>query len=405
MTKKLYLNDPYIKKCEAVIQDVIRYDKGLAIVLDQTIFYPEAGGQPYDTGWIDAVRIDEVRIEDDLIFHITTQDTIELSPGDAVTCSIDFNRRFTLMQQHSGQHILSAIAEKFFAAQTIGFHIGDDYVTIDLDKRISEDEIRLLENEANRVVFSNHAIKAHYPDPHDLRRMPLRKQPKVSENIRVIEVESVDFSPCGGTHTAYTSEVGLIKIKRTEAYKSGIRIYFGCGHYALDLFIKRNDIVNTLSQLFSASDEDLISFCQQLLEHQKEDRKEILNLKKKNIELSVEQLLSNYADALDEDLKVITLNETDESMNNLRTKVAMICEHDNFIVLGTSIENFKRHVVLSKSKNIGPEYDMNSLFKTFISPLGIRGGGSQVMAQGGGEHTCDIDESFENILEHIKSVV
>jgi alanyl-tRNA synthetase len=405
MTKKLYLNDAYTKKCDAVIQDVIRFESGLAIVLDQTIFYPEGGGQPSDTGWIDAVRIDEVRIEDHLIFHITTQNEIPLSPGDSVTCAIDFNRRFTLMQQHSGQHILSSVAEKLFDAHTVGFHIGDDYVTIDLNKRISEDELRLLEKEANRVVFSNLPIKAHHPDAHALRRMPLRKQPKVTDHIRVIEVETVDFSPCGGTHTAFTSEVGLIKIKRMEPYKTGVRLYFGCGQFALDQFVKRNDIVNALIQLFSSSEEDLVPFCQQLLANQKEDRKLLLSLKKQTLERSVEKLLSTYDDDLKEDIKVITLIETDESMNDLRTKVAMICEHDNFIVLGTSSEDEKRHVVLSRSKNLGSEYDMNQLFKTYMSPLGIRGGGNLFVAQGGGELKIDIDSGFDQILEHIKSVL
>ena len=405
MTKKLYLNDAYLKKCEAVIQDVIRFDTGLAIVLDQTIFYPEGGGQPSDTGWINSVRIDEVRIEDHLIFHITKQSEITLSPGDSVTCAIDFNRRFALMQQHSGQHILSSVAEKLFNANTIGFHIGEDYVTIDLDKRIGENELKLLEKEANKVVFSNHPIKAHHPDAQTLNLMPLRKQPKVTADIRVIEVENIDYSPCGGTHTAFSAEVGIIKIKKMETYKSGVRLSFGCGHFALDHFVKCNDIVNGLSQLFSSSEEDLIPFCKQLLINQKEDKKQLLNLKKQNIERSVEILLSPYSEDLHDDLKVLTLNESEETMSDLRTKVAMICEHDNFIVLGTSCEADKRHVVLSKSKNLGPEYDMNELFKAYIGPLGIKGGGNPLVAQGGGALPIDIENSFEAILEHIKSAL
>lgn len=190
-----------------------------------------------------------------------------------------------------------------------------------------------------------------------------------------------------------------------ETYKSGVRLIFGCGHFALEQFIKRNDIVNALSQLFSASEEDLIPFCQQLLTSQKEDRRLLLNLKKQNLERSVELLLSSYADDLQDDIKVITLIESEESMNDLRTKAAMICEHDNFIVLGTSSEADKRHVVLSKSKNLGPEYDMNQFFKTYISPVGIRGGGNPLVAQGGGDLSIEIENSFDQILEDIKSVL
>jgi alanyl-tRNA synthetase len=309
------------------------------------------------------------------------------------------------MQQHTGQHILSSCAEKLFDANTIGFHMGEDYVTVDLDKKLSNEDVDAIENMANAIIFANKAVMAHYPTSEELSKMPLRKQPKVTENIRVIEVDGIDFSPCGGTHTKTTAEVGLLKIKRIETYKAGIRIEFGCGIYALNSFKKRNETINSLMRLFSIQDSDVVSFCEQLLENQKSDRLIISNLKEQLYRLQVAHLLSSYEEDLEADIKVISLLEDDMSMNDLRFKTSLICEHDNNIVIAAASENDKTHFVLAKSKNLENTFDMGALFKAHIAPLGIKGGGNPFVAQGGANQVLDAQAIIEVIETALQGII
>ncbi len=405
MTVKHYNTNAYIKEFQAKVVALVDRNEGNAIVLDATYFYPEGGGQPCDLGMIDGVKIKDVIIEDDIIYHITDASIHHLTVDQSIDCTIDFDRRFAFMQQHTGQHILSSCAEKLFDANTIGFHMGDDYVTIDLDKKLSSEDMDVLENMANGIIFSNKAVMAHYPTSEELSKMPLRKQPKVTENIRVIEVDGIDFSPCGGTHTKTTAEVGLLKIKRFETYKAGIRIEFGCGLYALNSFKKRNDTINSLMRLFSIQDSEIVTFCEQLLDNQKSDRHIISELKEQLYKMQVAHLLANYEEDLDADIKVISLMEASMSMNDLRFKTSLICEYDNHIVIATATESEKTHFVLAKSKNLDSLFDMGALFKAYIAPHGIKGGGNPFVAQGGSNQTLDILAIIESIETALQIII
>lgn len=405
MTIKSYTQDAYKSEFQSRVIEVTLKNGLNAIVLDHTYFYPEGGGQPTDQGYIDQLKIIDVQIDQDIVYHITEAPLVDLSPGQSVNCQIDFSRRLALMQQHTGQHILSSCAEKLFDANTVGFHIGEDYVTIDLDKKLNAEDVDRLEKRANDIVFENLEVKAHYPTEDELKNMPLRKQPKVIKDIRVIEVDGVDFSPCGGTHLHRTSEVGLIKIKRTENYKSGVRLEFCCGYFALDTFKRRNDTVNQLMRLFSVKDDEIFSFCEQLLENQKQDRALLHHLKEQLYKTQVNHMIESYEDeALMQDIKVITMVEPDTSMVDLRLKTAMIAEHDNFVVFAAATENDKTHFVLSKSKNLSNDFDMGALFKTHVVPFGVKGGGNQMVAQGGMIGPVEIETIFENLENALKSV-
>ncbi|GAB6109569.1 alanyl-tRNA editing protein [Fusibacter bizertensis] len=400
MTLKSFLDDAYTKKFEATVNAIIHDDDTFKIQLDHTYFYPEGGGQPCDFGMINDNVISDVQILDHDIFHIS-QTKPTFTVGDQVSCEIDFSRRFTLMQQHSGQHILSACAEKLFEANTVGFHIGQDYVTIDLDQKLNSDQLMLLENRANQVIYANKPIIAHYPSSLELSAMPLRKQPKVTENIRVIEIVDTDFSPCGGTHVKTTSEVGIIKIKKTEPYKTGIRIEFGCGAYALKFIQERNDTINTLMKLFSVKDDEIISYSEQLLASQKSDRANLHIIKEQLYKVQVAQLLEQFES---DEIRVITLLETDINMTDLRLKCNILCDSDNNIVLAIGTENEKTHIVLAKSKNIDKEFDMGKLFKSIVVPLGIKGGGNPFVAQGGSSELVNTEDLVTLLEEKIQSM-
>lgn len=405
MTEKLYIDNAYGKAFSAKVLRIDSLEDHDAIILDQTYFYPEGGGQPSDLGILSGYDVEMVTSDGDEISHHIIGRAHGLKPGDTVECELDWDRRFTLMQQHTGQHILSSCAEKLFDANTVGFHIGDDYVTVDLDVKLDSDQLDALERMANQVVYANMPVHAHYPSAEELAQMPLRKQPKVAENIRVIEVDQTDFSPCGGTHVARTGEIGIIKVKRMETYKSGVRLEFGCGYFALESLSKRNQVINDLMRLFSVKDNEILPFCEQLLENQKRDRYEIEQLKEQSMRLQVEKLLSDGDDDTLEEIKVITLRELGLPMTDLRLKVSLICERENFIVFGCSHEAEKTHVVLAKSKNLTSDFDMGVLFKSVVAPLGIKGGGNAFVAQGGAPQTIDMDAILTPLEEKMTEIV
>lgn len=405
MTVKSYIEDAYTTSFESTVVAIHQKQETIAIELENTYFYPEGGGQPSDVGTIEGLKIVDVQIEDGCILHFTNMPVDQMGVGMRVTCAVDAQRRKALMQQHTGQHILSSCAEKLFNANTVGFHIGEDYVTIDLDQKLTSTDIELLELEANGVVFNNLSVIAHYPSPEALSKMPLRKQPKVTENIRVIEVDGVDFSPCGGTHLKTTSEVGIIKVKRTEPYKTGVRVEFGCGYYALETAKKRNEIINQLMRLFSVKDEEIVNFCEQLLENQKIDRLSLHALKEQLITLQVQELLSTTDEELAEEVKVITLIEEEMPMVDLRLKTSIICERENMIVLAAASEGEKSHFVLSKSKNLTQSPDMGMLFKTYLAPLGIKGGGNAFVAQGGSTLHIQLNEALDLLENQVQIIM
>ncbi|MDW7659966.1 MAG: alanyl-tRNA editing protein [Bacillota bacterium] len=398
-----YLDNQYINEFNAVILEVRNLKNNNGIILNETYFYPEGGGQPGDRGSINGYVIIDTLTEDGKTIHITADSVDSNHIGQTVECKIDGKRRLALMQQHTGQHLLSSCAEKLFDAATVGFHIGDDYVTIDLDKKLTTDDISTLEIMANDTIWSNIEVLAHYPTEDELGRLPLRKQPKVTKDIRVIEIKDFDFSPCGGTHTKTTAEIGIIKIKKTENYKTGVRIEFVCGLYALDVFKKQNQIISELMQIYSVQDHEVIDFAKNNLDQVKTLKKEILLLEEELLDQSVNAILSNFEDF--EGIKVVKLSEEYTGMNNLRKKCSKICSNPNFIVIGTSSDANKTHIVLSKSQNIPNDIDMNGLFKSYFAPLGCKGGGNSSSSQGGYDGLLSTDAITDEIESYIEKII
>ncbi len=410
---KKYLEDSYCLNFESILQAVNSYDDTLAsIQLATTYFYPEGGGQPGDRGTIDGIDILDVQISDTkppIIHHLISfadQDkAIELL-NKPVNCKVDQKRRLALMQQHSGQHLLSAAAEKLYNANTIGFHMGADYVTIDLDQRLTAKQVEAMETLANEKIYENLEIIAHYPSSETLSQMPLRKQPKVTENIRVIEISTFDFSPCGGTHLKTTAEIGIIKVKKIENYKQGIRIEFGCGLFALNMMRYRNGIINDLTAILSVPDVEIVAFIKQTLEGIKQDKRVISSLTHQLLEREVKEIMLDTEET--EGIKVIRLDEENVSMNDLRTKVQIICQSPDFVVLARSVEGDKCHVVLAKSKEASEELaavKMNDLFKTYGAEIGLKGGGNPNMAQGGTASDQDTDGFFDKLEEAVNAIL
>ena len=233
MTEKLYEQDPFLVKFEAAVVSCEKGKKGFNIVLDRTAFYPEGGGQPYDTGRLesggtfDRVKVLEVHSRDGQVVHTCNH---PLDPGTAVTGVIDWDRRFDLMQQHSGEHIVSGLAHSLWGCENVGFHLGAEVVTIDLDRPLDEKQFATLEETANWHLWQvNLPVNIICPSPEELTRIQYRSKKALTGQVRIVEFPGADCCACCGTHVTYPAQVGLIKLLSMQKFREGVRIELVCG--------------------------------------------------------------------------------------------------------------------------------------------------------------------------------
>ena len=245
--------------------------------LDKTIFYPHlSGGQPRDEGHINGIPVVDVYEEDNNIIHVIKENI----HSDKFRLEINWPMRIDLMQQHTGQHLLSAGFYKLFNGDTVGFHLGSDYVYVDINlAELSWEEAEKIENYVNKIITSDFEIKTSYVDLKDLDKLDLRKDTKLDSNIRIVEIDSIDFSPCAGTHLRNTGELGMIKIRKWKKYKGNIRVEFVCGKRALKDFSWKNQAINDIALLLSSKDSDVYEKVNILYNQKREAEKELRKLR------------------------------------------------------------------------------------------------------------------------------
>ncbi len=263
-TETLYYIDPALDETEARV--LHRSDDGLELVLDRTVFYPEGGGQPWDLGEIDGIALESVKEADGRIVHRLSSPS-GASVDAKVRLRLDRSRRRDHAEQHSAQHLLSALLFKNHSIPTLSFHLGAQRSTIDVDRADFPEELRLgVEEEANSAIGAGLRYILHICPPEDLRSMPLRKAPPQGEEvIRVWEIEGLDFSPCGGTHMASTAELRLFRINAVERYKGMTRLHFSAGGRAVAECLRLHREASAASRLLSVSAEELSAGAERLM--------------------------------------------------------------------------------------------------------------------------------------------
>ena len=390
MTKRMFLDNSYGKEFIAQVKDVVKLKDNYGIVLDKTYFYPESGGQPSDLGTIDGIKVIDVYYYNDSIIHLV-KEKIEKKE---ILCKIDYYRRFNFMQQHLGQHILSRCLELECDANTVGFHIGDEYVTIDIDKKINLEKV-YEEKNSNQIIYDNLEVYTLYPTKEELEKMTLRKEPSVTKDIRVIEIDGFDYSPCGGTHLKTSSEVGIIKVIRIKNHKSGIRISFLCGRWALSDYRWKNQEICEISDIFAISESEVKDRVALLNSEVVKSKKTINLLKTEKLEYEINNLRDKFI--LINGKKIIANLVNNKSINELRYIANVVTSEKNYIICLISNENNKVHLVISKSKNI--EEDISKLFSKYIMLLNGRGGGSDFLLQGSGNASEEINHILADFLK------
>lgn len=256
MTEKLYEKDAYLKKFSAVIKDCHAEDGNYYIKLDKTAFFPEGGGQGADCGTINGAPVLDVQQKGDIILH-TLQS--ELKIGDTVECEVDWNLRYSRMQGHTGEHILSGIVHSLYGYDNVGFHMSESIMLVDFNGPLTPEDIKKVEIEANKAIYTNADIVAFYPSPEEIETLQFRSKKDFENNLRVVSIgENIDHCACCAPHVAKTGEVGIIKIVDFYSYKQGTRIEMTAGINALKDYMDINTSVKELMKILSAPRDGIV---------------------------------------------------------------------------------------------------------------------------------------------------
>ena len=379
-TERLYYRDCYLKDFEADVLEVAPAGEKFRVVLDRTAFYPDSGGQPSDRGTLAGLSVMDVLDDNDGVVHV-----LESRPrGERVAGRIDWERRFDHMQQHTGQHILSAAFEKITGAKTVSFHLGSEVSTIDVDSdRLGRRQIEDAEDLANRAVFENREVRILFRAVSEAQQMDLRKPTERQGEVRLIEIADFDLSACGGTHVKNTGAVGIILVRRFERLKGNTRLEFLCGMRALRTARRDFALLSEAARLFSGALENVPT----LVAKQSEELKTAQRTNQKLVESLAEYRaleLWEAAGGAGERRVVKQIFEADDHAQAKRVAHSIASRPASVALIGVK----GKPAALFFAQSSGGPSDMGAVLKQTVVQVGGRGGGARDFAQGGG-----LDES------------
>ena len=326
--EKLFYIDSYIKNFTAEIEEVKEVDDKFHVLLNKTAFFPGGGGQYCDLGIIDNINVLDVYEENDKIYHV-----LEKKPNriHKVKCEIDWDRREYGMQHHFGQHIISACFNNEYKAKTVGFHLGKDFSTVDIEGFFKEEDILKIEKMCNEIIRENITVEFLNITKKEAKKLKIKEDlSKLGDNIRVVKIDDIDMNLCCGVHMKNTLDLRVIKIKKFEKYKKATRIEFLCGTKAIEEMLKRENYLNKICKLLSSNEEDAYKSIENLNNKLNEVNKENRRL---------EEIISNY--------EVKEMIESAEKINNMNV-IVKVYENKTMNYM-----NKIANKIIEKENNIG----------------------------------------------------
>lgn len=400
LEQKLYYSDPYQQSFTAKIRkQEVDHEGNRYVTLTETAFYPTGGGQPHDIGTLNNVSVTNVEEINGEIRHFISEELHEVE----VIGKIDWNRRFDHMQQHAAQHILSAAFWDHFNIPTIGFHLGAETVTIDLDTpTLSAETATEALRIANQIVLENHPIHIKWMNLEEAKQLPLRKEPLLYENIRVVIIENFDYNGCGGTHPKYTGEVESIHIIGWERNKGGIRLSFIAGWRAIKLMGHQQQIIKEVSKQLNSGENDIPRKVHQLITSQKESEKELQVMREKLLVIEANDLLQEAADT--HVGMLISKAFSNRSMQEIAKLSAIITEqNENTITYFVTENEDKLQCILACGKSIN--ISMNNMLKDALPTIEGKGGGNPKSARGGGKALISGEQFLQQLVQALKETI
>ena len=380
-TKRIFDEDAYITEFEATVLSCTECEKGFEIVLDQTAFFPEGGGQYPDKGTLNGIEITDVQEDKEgVIRHFSEK---EIPAGEKVIGKINWKQRFDFMQQHSGEHIFSGLAHKKFGATNVGFHLGYDETTIDLDVPLSEKDVLELELLANEAVYKNLPIEISYPSEEELEVLPYRSKKKLSGKIRIVTFPGYDICACCGTHVKQTGEIGIIKLTAFQNYKGGTRLFMLCGKRAFKDYQNKNSDVIKVTNSLSVKPNELCLAVKRLENEITEHKIYESSLKKELFALKAEKLGTG---------EKICVFESGMTPDELRKFCLTLSENFKIAAVFNGKDGDYKYAVSSKTENCA------AIAKEINAKFSGRGGGKPELVQGGClGNASEIEEFFNNL--------
>jgi alanyl-tRNA synthetase len=365
------------------------------VFLDRTAFYPTSGGQPHDLGLLGpAPVVDVLDEEDGRVGHVVGEGEAPLAAGVRVRGAIDWHRRFDHMQQHTGQHVLSAAFDRTFGARTLSFHLGGESSTIDIASELSAKDLARGEDAANRTVWANAPVSIRFATPDEAAKMPLRKEPAREGLLRLIDIEGADLSACGGTHVSRTGEVGIIAIRSWERFKGGQRIEFVCGGRALSAFRRLRDTADAASRLLSVGGGELAASIERLQAEAKEQKRAMTTLQTDLARYRGGELAAS-AELTPAGPCVFAAIEADAAL--LKAMASAVVSRPG---LAAVLVSATRPALAVVARAADSPVQANAVLAGLTAAFGGRGGGKSDMAQGGG-----LDGSPDAILAAARALV
>lgn len=372
MTQRIYYTEPYRRSFDAQVLSATPSGDRLHVTLDQTAFYPTSGGQPFDTGTLgSAAVVDVIDNDDGTITHVVSG---MLKPGDVVRGEIDWSRRFDHMQQHTGQHVLSAAFDRLFGVRTESFHLGQQSSTIDLAREVTAMEVARAEDDANRMVWEDRPVTIRFATAEEAASMGMRKESQRPGTLRLIDVTDYDLSACGGTHVERTGAIGIIAIGSVEKFKGGSRVEFLCGARALERFRLWKGALSAIQKNLSVPPVEMAASIERLQEDAKAAQRNIRGFQEKLASQEAKSLLAKGS-------PVVEAIEGWDAQGIKSIAAAITAADPNAAVALFTTSNPAQVVIARGSAS---NIDAGAVLKQLAGKFGGKGGGKPDLAQGGG---------------------
>jgi len=389
VTSRIYYTDPYCHRFDAVVTRTFQHEGRPAALLDRTAFYPTSGGQPFDVGRLvgpgrvgeaggagEVDVLDTVDVDDEVVHVLSAP----IADGTTVNGEINWARRFDHMQQHTGQHLLSAAFDRLFDNRTMSFHMGAELSTIDLARDMSWDQLARAEDEANRIVWENREVAIRFVSSDEAATLPLRKEPARTGVLRLIDVKDFDLSACGGTHVARTGAIGAIVVPAAEKFKGGTRITFACGGRALRVFRTLRESMAGSVRALSVLPQELPAAIERMQGDARDLRRTIKKFQESLAAHEAARLVSEAGGAGTASVVIVDALDGWDA-NGLKMIAAEIAQHRSAAVALFSIAS-PFAVVIARSPDV--QVDATAVLRALTDRFGGRGGGKSDLAQGGG---------------------
>ncbi len=379
MTQRLYYDDATLRHFTAQVLEERTTERGPAARLDRTAFYATSGGQPHDTGTLNGIPVLEVW-EDEATGELWHRLARPLE-GMTVTGLVDWPRRFDHMQQHTGQHLLSAAFLRLWDAPTVGFHLGREASTIDLPlSQLSWEAAFQVEDEVNRLIWEDRAVTARFVTAEELATLALRKLPDVAGPVRIVTVDGYDATACGGTHVTRTGAIGLVKITAVERYKGGVRVTFLCGERALRDYRRALRTLSELAAGCTVAQEELPAALARLQAETQELRRALHKAQAALLEQEADRLWAETPPQAG--VRRIVAQWQERPWAEIQTLAAQLRERPQTVLLLAVTEERSTRLLCARSDDL-PTVDAAVLLRQALAPWGGKGGGTPALAQGG----------------------